>query len=272
MLALATRGAGSQTFLGARWVRMLLKVAPASRRRSTALRLLSLSPHYFYAAGNDSSSMGLRMAELEAEHVRMRGSRRSIANNVVARHVKPDAIVLDFGCGPGYLSAALSRHVALVVACDISDGALACAAVINPAPNVEYTLVRAEGPLPLSEESADLVCSIAVLQHVTEDNLIALLSEFHRVLRQGGLALCHLPVDKDDWRSEEAWRADTSLRGRLKLKYALNCFGRSRDDVLSAIESAGLRAVNVVPLGTFGDLHDPDLPGQELFVCQKGTS
>lgn len=57
--------------------------------------------------------------------------RTRIAELVVARHVASGATVVDFGCGPGFLSAALSGRVAAVVACDISDGALACAETIT---------------------------------------------------------------------------------------------------------------------------------------------
>lgn len=269
MLALVTKGAGAQTFLGAGWIRTLLKAAPAARRRSAALRLLSLSPHYFYPEANASESGGGRTAKLEAEFLRMRLSRMRIAEQVVAPHVSSSATVMDFGCGPGFLSAALAGRVSTVLGCDISDGVLACAEAINGAPNVDYMLVPPAGPLPLSDESVDAICSFAVLQHVTEDALVAILAELHRVLRRGGLALCHVPVDKDTWRSEQAWRADTSARGRLKLRYGLNCFGRSRGDVVGALEAAGLTTLDVVRLGTFGDLHDSDLEDQELFVCQK---
>jgi len=195
-----------------------------------------------------------------------------VADQVVARHLSPGATVLDFGCGPGFLSSALSRHAATVIACDISDGVLACAEVINPAPNIEYALVLPAGPLPLSDESVDLICSFAVLQHVTDGDLVFILAELQRSLLGDGLALLHVPVDKEDWRSEQAWRADTSPRGRLKLKYGLNCYGRTRADVLETIEAAGFRALDVVQLGAFGDLHDADLSDQELFVCQKPAS
>lgn len=270
VLALATKGSGSQVFLGARWVRRLLKAAPPSRRWYIALWLLSLSPHYFYPEPGGSRSARW-MERLRSEFRRLRRSRAHIAEKVVAGYIGPGMTVLDFGCGPGFLSVALSDQAAEVIACDISDGVLACAEVVNPAPNVHYTLVPPSGPLPLSQESVDVICSFAVLQHVAEDDLRVLLHEFHRVLRRDGLALWHFPVDKDDWRSEEAWRADTSLRGRLRLKYGLNCFGRSRADVLGAIETAGFTRPDVIRLGTFGDLHDVDLEDQELFVCRKAV-
>jgi len=269
-LAVITKGGGAQTFLGAPWIRTLLRVTPAPRRRSTALRLLSLSPHYFYPDDDRAGGGGSgRMAQLEDEHRRMRRSRTRIAERVVAAHLEPGATVVDFGCGPGFLSAALAGHGVAVVGCDISDGVLACADVLNHAPNIDYVLVAPSGPLPLAADSVDVICSFAVLQHVTEAAMTAILVEFHRVLKPGGIGLWHVPVDKDDWGSEQAWRADTSPRGRLKLRYGLNCFGRSRAGVVAAIEGAGFAVAGVARLGTLGDLHDADLEAQELFVCRK---
>jgi SAM-dependent methyltransferase len=269
LLAIVTKGSGAQTFLGARWIRAALAAAPARRRRSLALRLLALSPHYFYPDAGGASDNGGRMALLQEESRRMRLSRTRIAEQVVAAHVRPGATVLDFGCGPGFLAVALAGHAERVIACDISDGVLACAEVINAAPNVAYVLVPAAGPLPLADESVDVVCSFAVLQHVSGAAMSAILADLHRVLRPGGVALLHVPVDKDDWESEDAWRADTSPRGRLRLRYGLNCFGRTRADMLGAVEAAGLHTTDVVGLGTHGDLHDADLEAQELFVCER---
>jgi SAM-dependent methyltransferase len=268
-LALLTNGSASQTFLGARWIRRALAAAPPLRRRALALRLLALSPHYFYPDGDADGAGDGRMALLEQEHQRMRVSRTRIAERVVAPRLAPGATVLDFGCGPGFLAVALGGHAQRVIGCDISDGVLACAEVVNPAPNVEYVLVEPAAPLPLADASVDVVCSFAVLQHVTGAAMDAILADLRRVLRPDGVALLHVPVDKDDWRSETAWRADTSARGRLRLRYGLNCFGRTRAEVLAALDAAGLPADEVVVLGELGDLHDPDLEAQELFVCRR---
>lgn len=39
--------------------------------------------------------------------------------------------------------------------------------------------------------------SFAVLQHVTEEVLVTLLAEFHRILRADGVALWHILVDNE---------------------------------------------------------------------------
>ena len=47
-------------------------------------------------------------------------------------------------------------------------------------------------------------------------------------VRRGGALLLHFAVpDQVRWRTETEWRADPSLTDRAKLRYGLNCFGRS---------------------------------------------
>jgi SAM-dependent methyltransferase len=117
---------GSQNFLGARWVERVVDGAPESARERVALRFLALSPHYFYDR------------DLVAEASRNRQSRQILADGLVVPHLAPDARVLDYGCGPGYLAAAVAGQAAHVAAVDISRGMLACARVLNGRPNVTY--------------------------------------------------------------------------------------------------------------------------------------
>jgi SAM-dependent methyltransferase len=246
-----------QIFLGARWVSGLLRAMPGRHERRLALWLLSLSPHYFYP--RDRSR-----AALLDEDARMRSSREQLVDVVLRGRFTGADRVLDYGCGPGYLAASLSTVGGEVVGVDISAGALACARAINGRPNVRFDLVRA-GAIPLPDGSVDAICSFAVVQHVTDADFEQILGEFARVLAPGGRVICHVPVDKPEWESEAAWRGDQSLRGRLKLRYALNCFGRTQEQVSAAIVAAGFTAPEVRVAGELGDVGDPDIASQELF-------
>src|SRR5258708_27973334 len=106
---------GSQNFLGARWVAGVVDNAPLAAREGVALRLLALSPHYFYDR------------DVRREHARNRQSPHILADTLIAPYLTPDARVLDYGCGPGYLAAAVAKMAAHVAAVDISRGVLACA-------------------------------------------------------------------------------------------------------------------------------------------------
>ena len=57
-----------------------------------------MSPHYFYDRN------------LAAEASRNRQSRQILADRLVVPHLAPDARVLDYGCGPGYLAAAVAAR------------------------------------------------------------------------------------------------------------------------------------------------------------------
>ncbi len=107
---------GSQNFLGAPWVERLVTCAPRRFRTDCALFLVSLSPHYCRS-----------IRERKAEADRNRVSREDLVREVLLPYLRPEARVLDYGCGPGYMAAAVSPFVSQVEAVDVSRGVLACA-------------------------------------------------------------------------------------------------------------------------------------------------
>ena len=126
LVSRATWG-GSQNFLGARWVEWVVGNAPQHARDRVALRFLALSPHYFYDR------------DLPAEAERNRRSRQILADELIVPHQTAGARLLDYGCGPGYLAAAVARQAGHVDAVDISRGVLACARALNGAPNITFS-------------------------------------------------------------------------------------------------------------------------------------
>jgi 2-polyprenyl-3-methyl-5-hydroxy-6-metoxy-1,4-benzoquinol methylase len=202
---------GSQNFLGARWVERVVEKAPDLVRERVALRLLSLSPHYFYDR------------DLQAESDRNRKSRLILADELIGPHLTPGARVLDYGCGPGYLAAAVSRQAARVDAVDISRGVLACARVLNGRSNITYQTPDEFGA---RGSRVDLAYSFAVVQHLRAAAVERALRLLAEALRPGDLLL-HFAMPGEVWRTEAQWLADGSLAGRARLRYGLNCFGRS---------------------------------------------
>jgi len=87
---------------------------------------------------------------------------------------------LDLGCGDGRLSAALEASELTLA--DVSDVALGRAAARLPAATA--VPLTPDAPLPLPDNSFDLVLCAETIEHVRDVQL--LLSEARRVLRPGG--------------------------------------------------------------------------------------
>ena len=101
-----------------------------------------------------------------------------------------DKIVVDIGCGPGNLLAAVGGSPRTILGIDISDGAL------QHAMQVGYAPLRADAhDLPLIDGFADIVTLNAALHHC--DDMAQVLAEAARLVRPGGMLitdedpLCH---------------------------------------------------------------------------------
>ena len=94
--------------------------------------------------------------------------------------------ILDVGCGPGILAAALAPEARQIVAYDLTPGMLAKArqrcqqACLQ---NVRYVLGKGEN-LPFSGESFDVVVTRATLHHFPEPQVVV--AEMSRVTQPRG--------------------------------------------------------------------------------------
>jgi SAM-dependent methyltransferase len=257
---------GSQNFLGARWVAGSLRIAPRGLKRPVALRLLNVSPHYF--ARTQANSRLAAQDFLESEYRRNRESRRLITEGLISGYLKPEFICLDYGCGPGFLAVSVALKAAKVIACDISPGVLACAEAINSARNIEYRKIGADGAIPVKDGEVDLAYSFAVFQHLTDDVLRKTLAELRRIIKPGGLAVCHVVLDgAEGWKRESTWRDDKTLTGRLKWEINLHCFSRAPVSLERMIVDAGLKLRQLIPISDLGvSLAGDDVERQHLCV------
>ena len=117
------------------------------------------------------------------------GRQRAIAEGLIsAHHLKPDARILDVGCGKGYLLYELTQLLprATVVGIDRSAYALE-----HAKPEVRSQLVQhlAEKPLPFADDEFDLVISITTLHNLPIHHLGPALREIQRVGRGGYVAV-----------------------------------------------------------------------------------
>lgn len=101
-----------------------------------------------------------------------------------------DLVVLDYGCGPGNDLVGFREHsrVAKLIGADVSKTAIALSRRrMQHHGQVELILLQEAPPaIPLDDASVDLVHSSGVLHHTADP--IAILREFHRILRPAGSA------------------------------------------------------------------------------------
>jgi len=215
---------------------------PQRYKESFALWLLSLSPHYFYAR------------DRQAESRRNNDSRRLLVKDLLSDLLNPEMHVIDYGCGPGYMARAVAPLVASVEAVDLSPGALACARILNSAPNIVYETVTDFGQRDLS---ADMAYSFAVVQHLTDEQVRIALSLLHRRLRSNGHLILHFARPDNGFKTASEWQQDRSIRGQLRLQLALHCFGRSYEEMERLLDETGFDVLEIGPLlgRTSGD-HD----------------
>jgi SAM-dependent methyltransferase len=268
LLRLLAADSRREAFLDRRWVAPLLRLAPPAQRRGLALRLLALSPHYWLYQWSNRYPVGTTRGEiLEREAARVAASRELLCERLLAPYLRPEMTVLDLGTGPGFLARALGRRAFAVVGTDVSRGAVACARALNPAENVTYLLQPADRLHGIDDGSIDVLCSFAVFQHLRPERLVALAREIRRVLKPGGVALCHVPLlDPDDPPPFPPPPAGW-LRGRL---WPSMTYYRP-DDLRGLLAEAGWPDVEVRRIGDLAEVSsDGDEIGREhLLVLRR---
>ena len=184
LLRLVLAGSGRQAFLDANWVQLALAATPRSHRRQVAIRILGLSPHYFVRQWTTLYSDDASRSEvLCAEARRTRETRRDLVEQLVAPYLKSEQVVLELGCGPGFMAAELAPRVRQVVGVDISRGALACARVLHNAANVTYLHGNGSRLSDVSSASIDVLTAFASIQHMDR---AAIPEVFAEIAREAG--------------------------------------------------------------------------------------
>lgn len=116
-------------------------------------------------------------------------SRRTVADSAqfLVPHLCPGVDLLDFGCGPGSITADLASHIGpsgKVVGVDANREALDIAERDAAAPNVEYVQASVY-ELPFPNGAFDIAYGHQILQHLGDP--VSALREIRRVLRPNGL-------------------------------------------------------------------------------------
>lgn len=166
---------------------------------------------------------------------------------------------LDFGCGLGRLTRALSRHFDRCWGIDISESMIARATELHRAEPKCRFLVNGEDRLAMFQDGQfDLIYSNVVLEHAPDEATIRrYISELVRTLRPGGILIFQLP-------SHIPWRK--RVQPRRRLYHLLRAFGLDKrflyerlslypirmnfvpeSDVIALLEQRGARVLDVHP-------------------------
>lgn len=157
---------------------------------------------------------------------------RSVMERALARfveRVRPEGLVVDVGCGPGFDAAVLRAEGLQTVGLDLSRGMVAVGRRHYPCVFVQGDMRR----LPLGAEGVDGLWASASLLHLPPDEAEATLQEFYRVLRPSGVL--YLSVKEG---TGTAWRQDACGRRALRFFAYWEAAGLDR-----ALEAAGFDVV-----------------------------
>jgi SAM-dependent methyltransferase len=104
--------------------------------------------------------------------------------------------ILELGCGRGELAVYLATQGATVTGIDIGETLIRAARLLAEINDVDCSFVRASATeLPFEERTFDRVVGVAVLHHLSKEDLAQALRETQRVLKPSGTALFCEPIE-----------------------------------------------------------------------------
>ncbi len=106
----------------------------------------------------------------------------------ILSRIEETSVILDVGCGAGFLTNELALAGHQVTGVDLSESSLKVAAHHDQTKTVNYKVANAY-ELPFSDASFDVLCAMDFLEHVEDPSRA--IKEFARVLKPGGKFFYH---------------------------------------------------------------------------------
>jgi dolichol-phosphate mannosyltransferase len=116
---------------------------------------------------------------------------RPSLNRFIKSSFDPGARLLHAGCGGGQVDSQL-REYADILPLDISVNALNWYRRVNGNCKVLHGSIF---DIPLSSGSMDGVYNLGVMEHFTEDEIVSILKEFHRIIKSNGTIVLFWPPE-----------------------------------------------------------------------------
>ncbi|MDX2256234.1 MAG: class I SAM-dependent methyltransferase [Pseudanabaenaceae cyanobacterium bins.39] len=209
-----------------RWngfIDLLWRIGGDGTRAFLTKKFLTSSPHYLYP----QNKLYFAPGEYESLLEQLRTSRAAIANDVLAKIIKADDEVLEFGCGHGLIIGGVAKYCRRGVGVDVSQAILRVAEYLNrDVPNVSYVKISGLDIRPIADQSLTFIYSIECIQHIEKVHAVKFFYEFYRLLKPNGKVLVQFPdltkpEELDAWmngtwkvQSERAYSDLTMMRIR----------------------------------------------------------
>lgn len=134
------------------------------------------------------------LAQVEATHWYYAGKRQFVREWLLReRPPQPSDRLLDVGAGTGRFAADMQAHCQVQVLDDHEAALRLLHARFQP----EQVLRLSDGRVPLPDAALDYITALDVLEHTADDT--AVVAEFLRILKPGGLALITVPASMALW-------------------------------------------------------------------------
>jgi SAM-dependent methyltransferase len=105
----------------------------------------------------------------------------------LARYLRATDTYVEIGCGDGAVTQAIAPMVGEAIGIDVTD------ALIDPA-TANFRFLKTSGTdIGLASNTADLVYSNQLMEHLHPKDATAQLQEIHRILKPGGRYICVTP-------------------------------------------------------------------------------
>jgi len=154
---------------------------------------------------------------------------------------------LDFGCGAGRLTQALSDKFQKVVGIDISYPMIDLANKYNKYGNKCKYIVNTKDNLEIfSDNSFDFILTLIVLQHNPQKAIKNYIKEFIRILDKGGILVFQLPYAAKNPLKSSIKAQCKKIINIISLKPVMEINYINNIEIIKLIKNSGGKIINII--------------------------